>query len=328
MTKKYIGKRYVPKVMGEWNILTPYESLCVVTHNGASYTSKKDVPVGIDITNEKYWVLTGNYNAQVEGYRQEVQEVSSQLAEIPHTKELLSGISQLRFIAHRGYRMGVPENTIPSFEMAGELGYWGIECDIQTTSDGYWVIMHDLTVDKMTNGTGNVSDMTLSQIQSLIIDNGFNIAMYPNLKVPTFEDFLLVCKKYGCVPIIEIKAQTNPYTSKNLDDFISIVKKHGFEYNSVMITNNFTICTEVRNRNNNIVIQPLALITQSNLDFVKSLGNGGIDTDATKVTKDEVELAHSQGVLVNCFTPSTADDVQRLLNMGIDFITTDGVVRI
>ena len=84
MSKKYVGKRYVPKVMGEWNILTHYESLCIVTHEGASYTSKKDVPVGTDITNEFYWALTGNYNAQVEGYRQEVQGVSSQLADIPN----------------------------------------------------------------------------------------------------------------------------------------------------------------------------------------------------------------------------------------------------
>lgn len=76
MSKKYVGKRYVPKVMGEWNILTPYESLCIVTHDGASYTSKKDVPVGIDISNESYWVITGNYNAQVEGYRQEVDQLS------------------------------------------------------------------------------------------------------------------------------------------------------------------------------------------------------------------------------------------------------------
>lgn len=86
MSKKYVGKRYVPKIMGEWNILTPYESLCIVTHSGTSYTSKKDVPVGIEITNESYWVITGNYNAQVEGYRQEVQEVNSRLADIENEK--------------------------------------------------------------------------------------------------------------------------------------------------------------------------------------------------------------------------------------------------
>lgn len=72
MTKKYIGKRYVPKVMGEWNILTPYESLCIVTHNGDSYTSKKDVPVGIELTNVNYWIRTAIYNTQLETYRQEV----------------------------------------------------------------------------------------------------------------------------------------------------------------------------------------------------------------------------------------------------------------
>lgn len=69
---KYIGARYVPIIYGEWDNGVPYEPLTIVTYQGASYTSKKYVPVGIDISNNGYWVLTGNYNAQVEAYRQDV----------------------------------------------------------------------------------------------------------------------------------------------------------------------------------------------------------------------------------------------------------------
>ena len=70
MNRQYIGARYVPKLDGEWNKNVNYEPLTIVTHLGASYTSKIPVPKGIDITDDKYWVLTGNYNAQVEEYRQ------------------------------------------------------------------------------------------------------------------------------------------------------------------------------------------------------------------------------------------------------------------
>lgn len=68
----YVGHRYVPKIMGEWDKQETYEGLSIVTNEGTSYTSKKRVPAGIDILNTDYWVVTGNYNAQVDQYRQEV----------------------------------------------------------------------------------------------------------------------------------------------------------------------------------------------------------------------------------------------------------------
>ena len=73
----YVGHRYVPKIMGEWDNEQSYEGLSIVTHQGTSYTSKKHVPVGVDISNEEYWVVTGNYNAQVENYRREVRDIKN-----------------------------------------------------------------------------------------------------------------------------------------------------------------------------------------------------------------------------------------------------------
>ena len=71
----YTGARYVPLFAdpAEWSSANAYEPLTIVIHEGNSYTSKTFVPVGIDIGNEQYWALTGNYNAQVEAYRQEVK---------------------------------------------------------------------------------------------------------------------------------------------------------------------------------------------------------------------------------------------------------------
>ena len=72
----YIGARYVPIFGGEWDNTKTYEPLVIVTDQGNSYTSVTFVPVGIDINNTTYWALTGNHNAQVEQYRQEVAQVS------------------------------------------------------------------------------------------------------------------------------------------------------------------------------------------------------------------------------------------------------------
>lgn len=77
----YTGARYVPLFSdpAEWSSANAYEPLTIVIHEGNSYTSKTFVPVGVDISNEKYWALTGNYNAQVEAYRKEVAELRNKI---------------------------------------------------------------------------------------------------------------------------------------------------------------------------------------------------------------------------------------------------------
>lgn len=79
INRQYVGARYVPKVMGEWNKALQYEALSIVTYAGNSFTSKVPVPANIDITNKTYWVNTGNYNAQVEAYRQDTARVENRL---------------------------------------------------------------------------------------------------------------------------------------------------------------------------------------------------------------------------------------------------------
>ena len=82
----YVGHRYVPKIFGEWDSKQIYDSLSIVQYKGASYTSRQYVPTGVEITNEDYWVLTGNYNAQVEYYRQDVSDLHDTVNEfIPKT---------------------------------------------------------------------------------------------------------------------------------------------------------------------------------------------------------------------------------------------------
>lgn len=79
INRQYVGARYVPKVMGEWNKALQYEALSIVTYAGNSFTSKVPVPANIDISNKTYWVNTGNYNAQVEAYRQQTAQLENRL---------------------------------------------------------------------------------------------------------------------------------------------------------------------------------------------------------------------------------------------------------
>ena len=71
--KQFIGARYVPKFMGEWDAETDYEPLCYVMNQGNSYVSKKPVPAGTSLNNEEYWFVSGIFNSQLELYRQQVR---------------------------------------------------------------------------------------------------------------------------------------------------------------------------------------------------------------------------------------------------------------
>lgn len=89
MATQYIGSRYVPILADppEWTSTRTYESLTIVLHQGNSYTSRQPVPSGIDIMNTDYWLCTGNYNAQVEQYRQEVRAYDVRIQEAQDNAE-------------------------------------------------------------------------------------------------------------------------------------------------------------------------------------------------------------------------------------------------
>ena len=75
----YVGYRYVPKIMGDWDSTQIYEPLSIVQYQGNSFTSRQFVPSGVELTNEEYWASTGNYNAQIEQYRQDVVNLGNNI---------------------------------------------------------------------------------------------------------------------------------------------------------------------------------------------------------------------------------------------------------
>lgn len=163
-------------------------------------------------------------------------------------------------VGHRGGTLLAPENTLPSIKAAFDLGYDAVETDVKKTADGYYVIHHDLNIDRMTNGTGNIIDLTLAQIQSYNIDAGNNIANYPNLKIPTFEEWLLECKKYGMPCTVHCELT-------DLNDFnniVGIIKKLNMEDGCFMAASSLTVCQHIQTLTN---VMPVIYIVFQLLDI-------------------------------------------------------------
>ncbi|WP_338752367.1 glycerophosphodiester phosphodiesterase family protein [Bacillus sp. FJAT-52991] len=108
--------------------------------------------------------------------------------------------------AHRGIPSLAPENTMAGYQKAYELGADLIETDLQRTKDGHLVIMHDSTVNRTTNGTGKVSELTYEEIRQL--DAGVKFSPeFAGEKVPSFREFLQAFKGKDVVLLVELKAE-------------------------------------------------------------------------------------------------------------------------
>ncbi|GGN53212.1 glycerophosphodiester phosphodiesterase family protein [Oceanobacillus indicireducens] len=107
-------------------------------------------------------------------------------------------------VAHRGVPSLAPENTMAGYHLSYELGTDLIETDVQRTKDGHLVIMHDTTVDRTTNGTGAVSELTLEEIRGLDAGSHFD-EEFAGEKVPTFREFLEGFKGKDVLLLVELK---------------------------------------------------------------------------------------------------------------------------
>lgn len=140
----------------------------------------------------------------------------------------------IRAINHRGYNSVAPENTLPAFKLSREMGFEYVEADVSWTSDRVPVLLHDETVDRTSDGTGTLSEMTFEAIRALDFGSWKSTA-YTGTKIPTFTEFIRACRAYGLRPYIEIKGRYNP-TQDEITALVDVVIKHGMRSNCTWIS--------------------------------------------------------------------------------------------
>jgi glycerophosphoryl diester phosphodiesterase len=133
-----------------------------------------------------------------------------------------------------GYSYEAPENTLPSYRLAKEKGFYYVECDVTYTSDGVPVLHHLETIDSTSNGTGKVTQMTYNQLLEYDFGSWKN-SKYVGTKIPTFEEFIALCAQLGLHPYIELKDHGN-HTRESLGELVAIVEKYGMLRQCTWIT--------------------------------------------------------------------------------------------
>ena len=239
----------------------------------------------------------------------DVGEVINFSVECVENKLSLSqGNGYIRSINHRGYNPIAPENTLPAFIMSARLGFNCVETDIQKTSDGYYVCIHDETVDRTSDGTGAVADKTLAQLKVLDFGSWRN-SRYAGTKIPTFDEFLDCCKKLGLHPYVELKAGFD-----ELEKVAASVKAYGFEKDITFISYLLsalqqmkTLCPYAR------LGLVLTTITEGDLASIAGLKNGTnevfLDFYNINMTDSIAEDCISAGIGLELWTCDTTAEI-------------------
>lgn len=220
-------------------------------------------------------------------------------------------------LAHRGLSDIYPENTIPSFDKAIEEGAKGIEFDIQKTVDGVYVVMHDATVDRTTNGTGAVASLSLDYIRSL--DAGsWKGTQFTGEKVPTLDEVLQRYKGQDVFLMLHHKAPSSEIIGvlKKVEDMGMMKQVFIFSSQSALnlVTDynpNFFKLND-GTTNDMSVIVPRAIIR----------GWNAVSTGFNYLDDEQIKIAHENGILVQCsyLQNNYTTRTQNLIDRGVNFI--------
>ncbi|XP_039333981.1 glycerophosphodiester phosphodiesterase 1 isoform X2 [Saimiri boliviensis] len=124
--------------------------------------------------------------------------------------QVLKPRDRISAIAHRGGSHDAPENTLAAIRQAAKNGATGVELDIEFTSDGIPVLMHDNTVDRTTDGTGRLCDLTFEQIRKLNPAANHRLRNdFPDEKIPTLREAVSECLNHNLTIFFDVKGHAN-----------------------------------------------------------------------------------------------------------------------
>ncbi len=240
-------------------------------------------------------------------------------------------------IAHQGGNHIRPDNTLEAFRHAVELGVDALEMDVHATSDGALVVIHDETVDRTTNGSGRVSDLSLEEIQSLDAAYHWPHHMETDerpyrgrgITIPTLEEVL---REFPDMPMtIEIKQAAPPIVTP----FGELLQQYDREQNTVVASFHPEVIREFRDQFPAFAtsgVQPEILTFY----ILKTLFMGwvyGPPMEAFQVperfgslrviTPRFVSSAQRRGLDVHVWTVNDRESMERILSRGVDGIITD-----
>lgn len=225
-----------------------------------------------------------------------------------------------KIVAHRGLSGIEPENTNAAFIAAGNRSYYGIETDIYRTCDGHFIINHDGNLARVGGVDIAVESASLEQLQSVILFDKNGEKDRADLHPTTLENYVSICKKYGKHSVLELKSA---FTDEEIERIIEIIKSYGQLDDLTFISFNYENLKKVRRVLPDQSCQ--LLFGEVNNEIIDMLARDSIDADICYpyLTEDNIKAMHDSGIKINCWTVDDAEIAKKLIEMGVDFITSN-----
>lgn len=227
-----------------------------------------------------------------------------------------------KMIAHRGLSGIETENTAAAFTAAANRTYYGIETDVHVTADGKFIIIHDDDTKRVSDSDYSVEQTDFDTLRSLKLHDNNGLESRSDLVMPTPEEYFSICKKYGKKSVFELK---NDMDKKYIVQLAKLIDKTGWLENTIFISFSLDNLIKLKSEYPNQPAQYLTGDLSNPEQLAKTLKTNGLGLDAYfgGVTKQTVDIMHQNGVEVNVWTVNSADDAHRLIDMGVDYITTN-----
>jgi len=231
---------------------------------------------------------------------------------------------KVKMIAHRGLSGLERENTCSAFVAAGNRSYFGIETDVHRTADGQYVIIHDENTERVSGGRYNidVEESDYSAVSRIVLPDIDGSTNRQDIKIPLLIDYIKICKKYEKKAVLELK---NYFEEKYILEIIEIIKGEEYLENIIFISFNFENCKTLRKLLPTHDIQ--WLLAQEITDELLAILNEyrlNLDTAYQAIiSKDIVDKVHALDLTVNCWTCDTKEVAERMIEYGVDYITTN-----
>lgn len=226
--------------------------------------------------------------------------------------------------AHRGFSAIAPENTLEAFRAAGKENFYALECDVHFTTDGRWVIIHDHEMKSMTDRRGDVKKFPYEELKTIKLSKGANIADYPDARMCTVEEYLDVCKEFGKIPMIEVKDKR----IDKVENLYKIICDYGIEDSVIVISFHREILEEFQRLSPDMKLWHLMhRVTEEKLD--KCIYHGfGIAFEAKRNAENAelIKKAQDNGITAACWTVDTKEILNKMLDLGIKYITTNAII--
>lgn len=240
----------------------------------------------------------------------------------------------IRYVAHRGYHVQAPENTMPAFAAAAEAGYQFLESDVHFTKDGVAVLCHDSTINATARNADGSKIIGVKSIRFMtyeeLLQYDFGIAAgeaYRGTRIPTFREWIAFCREADVTPYIELKSSM---TTEQVQTLMQLVEEAGMTDRAVWIsfTWNLRMLQDVVAANPEAEVGLLSNgLANTTVAMAKTLQTGQnrvfLDVLHTAVNRLSMQLAAQAGLEVEVYTVNDAELANALTSLGVVGITTN-----